>query len=106
MIKSVLIDVSPLDVINLIIGLLKKDNFEKAFDANIFTKDYSLNGGIKPDDKVLAMLIKIKNNIEQYKKSKTQTNRSTIVLYLFFLLSKCLYLFDILFSYYKYIQIP
>lgn len=49
------------------------DNFEKAFDANIFTKDYSLNGGIKPDDKVLAMLIKIKNNIEIYKKTKKDT---------------------------------
>jgi hypothetical protein len=49
------------------------DNFEKAFDANIFTKDYSLNGGIKPDDKVLSMLIKIKNNFEQYKKSKKDT---------------------------------
>jgi hypothetical protein len=46
------------------------DNFEKAFDANIFTKDYSLNGGIKPDDKVLGILIKIKNNIIQYKKLK------------------------------------
>ena len=61
---------------NKIIKLMNKnkkrtlDNFEKAFDANIFTKDYSLNGGIKPDDKVLAMLIKIKNNIEHYKKSK------------------------------------
>jgi len=64
---------------NKIIKLMNKnkkrtlDNFEKAFDANIFTKDYSLNGGIKPDDKVLAMLIKIKNNIEQYKKSKKDT---------------------------------
>jgi hypothetical protein len=64
---------------NKIIKLMNKnkkrtlDNFEKAFDANIFTKDYSLNGGIKPDDKVLALLIKIKNNIEQYKKSRKDT---------------------------------
>jgi hypothetical protein len=68
---------------NKIIKLMNKnkkrtlDNFEKAFDANVFTKDYSLNGGIKPDDKVLGILIKIKNNIKHYKKSKEELKEDT-----------------------------
>jgi len=53
------------------------DNFEKAFDANVFTKEYSLNGGVVPDQSVLGFINTINKMIKNLK-TKPEAEKTLI----------------------------